>query len=85
MAMKSNSLSILQIWRSSSSSLELLEKMRMLKAAMEMVSPNKYEQEMKKKRNRTNRKRFFTDFIYSKFTIAVINLSKPQSTSISRK
>lgn len=65
MAMKSNSLSMLQIWRSSFSYRELLEKIRMLKVAMEMVSPNRYEQEMKKKMNKANKKCFFTDFIRS--------------------
>ena len=57
----------------------------MLKAAMEMVSPNKYEQEMKKKMNKANKMCFFTDFIYSKFAISVINLSQSQPTSISRR
>jgi hypothetical protein len=37
----------------------------MLKVAMEMVSPNRYEQEMKKKMNMVNRKCFFTVFIQS--------------------
>ena len=37
----------------------------MLKVAMEMVSPNRYEQEMKKKMNKANKKCFFTDFIRS--------------------
>lgn len=44
----------------------------MLKAAMEMVSPNKYEQEMKKKMNKANANGFFTDFIHSKYAISVI-------------
>ena len=65
MAMESNSLSMLQIWRSSSSSRELLEKMRMLKVAMEMVSPNENEQEIKKKKSKDNRKYFFVGFIKS--------------------
>ena len=37
----------------------------MLKVAMDMVSPNKQEQEMKKKINMVIRKCFFNDFIKS--------------------
>ena len=47
----------------------------MLKVAMEMVSPNKNEQDMTKKMNKADKKSFFTDFMYSKFAISVINLS----------
>lgn len=37
----------------------------MLNVAMEIVSPNKYEQEKKKKMNKIDRKCLFNDFIKS--------------------